>query len=158
MSLLRSAGVVYTNDNFPPLSKFLQTNLPTWHEVIRRILTLVSQQYGKSDTKSVCTQVAKELEEVWVCHTVYTVHRKNINGRITKKYSDFLKLRQSFSNGKVSVKKILQKNENDRSDSEKNRAAKWQCVMVALVCPKIAFFGDSPIFSNFDSISHSVGP
>ena len=127
MSLLRSAGVVYTNDNFPPLSKFLQTNLPTWHEVIRRILTLVSQQYGKSDTKSVCTQVAKELEEVWVCHTVYTVHRKNINGRITKKYSDFLKLRQSFSNGKVSVKKILQKKENDRSDSEKNRAAKWQC-------------------------------
>ena len=71
-------------------------------------------------------------------------------GALQKKYSDFLKLRQSFSNGKVSVKKILLKKENDRSDSEKNRAAKWQCVMVALVCPKIAFFGDSSIFSNFE--------
>ena len=119
MSLLRSAGLVFTLDDYPSLSKFLQTNLPTWHEVIRRILTITSENGNKIDFKAVCAQVAKELEEIWVSHTVYSVHYKNVKKHILKKYTKFQVLRHTFSSGSPSVKKILLKKEDGRSVSEK---------------------------------------
>ena len=122
MSLLRSAGLVFTLDDYPSLSKFLQTNLPTWHEVIRRILTITSENGKQIDFKAVCAQVAKELEEIWVSHTVYSVSYKTVKKHILKKYSKFQVLRHTFSG----VKKILLEKEDGRSVSEKNKVAKWQ--------------------------------
>ena len=127
MSLLRSAGIVYSPDDFPPLAKFLQTNLPTWHEVIRRFVTITSQRAGPDKkAERVCHEVSLEIEQIYVSHTVYCVHISSLNEIVLKKYNEFYQLRHSFSNGSPSVKKILLKKEDERSAKEKNKAESWQ--------------------------------
>lgn len=127
MSLLRSAGIVYSPDDFPPLAKFLQTNLPTWHEVIRRFVTISSVRHGANKkAEKVCSEVCKEIEEIYVSHTVYCVHSSTLNDTVLKKYKQFYQLRHTFSNGNPSVKKILEKKEDERSTSEKSKTESWQ--------------------------------
>ena len=77
MSLLRSAGAVYTPDDFPPLNKFVLTNLPTWHEVICRIITLVSQQVGNRGVsyEEMNFALLIPMPEVNKKHTRMTKHR-----------------------------------------------------------------------------------
>ena len=126
MSLLRFAGLFFSTEDFPPLQKFRPENLPTWHEVVRRICTCITEQGKQSNAKSVCAKVAKELEVVWVSKNVYPIAEKNIVKRIFKKYGEFLKLRNSFYTGTPTVKSVLLIKEEKRNDQEKEKVEKWQ--------------------------------
>ena len=124
MSLRRSAGLIYTPDDFPPLAKFPQTNLATWHEVIRRISTILSENGKQFGAKAACELVAQEIEAIWISHTVYAIKKRHVATRLFKKYGHYLQIRSSFTAGKPSVKCILSKKEADRSVSEKVKAEK----------------------------------
>ena len=59
------------------LNKFVLTNLPTWHEVIRRIITLVSQQVGNRGVsyEEMNFALLIPMPEVNKKHTRMTKHR-----------------------------------------------------------------------------------
>ena len=103
MSVLRSAGLTFNQDDYPSLEKFNVEHLPNWHEVLRRLCTCV-KSHG---IKQSLTLVAKEVESLWIKSTVYCIGYRHIHSKIKDKYDRFIHHRNSFNSGKPTIKSII---------------------------------------------------
>ena len=111
MSALRSSGLVFNLEDYPPLGGFSSENLPNWHEVIRRVSTVLENQDRKC-VKTACFETSKELELTWIAQNVYAIGLRHIKEKVLKKYQDFIKHRDNFHR---KIRKILQQKEELRT-------------------------------------------